>query len=114
MLLALSVVGLFFLPDPWRLILFGVALVVEVGEVFLWIRFLERYRVRTGAESMIGAEAEALDPLDPEGRVRIRGHEVWNAKASDTVAAGERVEVTAVEGLRLRVRRVGGPGQDPV
>lgn len=104
-LLAAAIAGLFFLPDPWRLVFFGFALVIEVGEVWFWIKFLERYRIRSGAESMIGIEAEALEALDPEGHVRLRGHEVWNAHASDPVAPGELVEVTAVEGLRLRVRR---------
>ena len=49
-ILALAIAGLFVLPDPWRLIFLCIALVIEVGEVFAWIRFLRRYRVTTGAE----------------------------------------------------------------
>ena len=49
---------------------------------------------------MIG---KATSPLEPEGTVFIRG-EYWSARAEASFPAGERAEVTAVEGLRLRVR----------
>jgi membrane-bound ClpP family serine protease len=35
----------------------------------------------------------------------VRG-EYWNARADEQIAEGESVEVTAVEGLTIRVRRV--------
>ena len=59
-ILALAIVGLFFLPDPWRVVSSLVAAFIEVGEVFLWIKFLRRYRVKTGAEGMVGERAEAI------------------------------------------------------
>ena len=34
-----------------------VAALIEVGEVMLWLRFLRRYRVSTGAEGLVGAPA---------------------------------------------------------
>jgi len=49
-------------------------------------------------------QGKAITALAPEGTVFLRG-EYWNAHAEEPVAAGERVEVTAVEGLLLRVRR---------
>ena len=106
MVLTASIVGLFVLPSPWNVILFGLAVFLEIGEVFLWIRFLERYRVRGGAEGMIGERATVIEPCDPDGLVRVRG-ELWKASAdpAEPLAAGDRASVLAVEGLRVRVAR---------
>ena len=106
MLLALAIVGLFVLPDPWRVVALVVAAVVEVGEVFFWIRFLRRYRVTTGAEGLIGERAEVIARCAPDGRVRMRG-EIWNARSEEPLEVGERVRVTGVEGLLLRIEAAG-------
>ena len=74
-----------------------VAALIEVGEVFLWIRFLRRYRVTTGAEGMVGERAEVIGP----GRVRVRG-EIWSARGRGD-ERGETVRVAAVDGLTLVV-----------
>jgi membrane-bound serine protease (ClpP class) len=80
------------------------AIVLEIAEVYFWLRFLKRYRVQTGAEGLVGQAAEVFQALDPEGRVRLRG-EIWRARSSTPAAAGERVRVTAVDGLTLEVER---------
>jgi membrane protein implicated in regulation of membrane protease activity len=104
MLLTAAIVGLFVLPSPWNVIGLCVAAVVEVGELYLWKRFLDRYRVQGGAEGMLGERAEVIEACDPEGRVKLRG-EIWAAVADGENAflPGDRVRVTAVEGLRVRV-----------
>ena len=106
MLLAASIVGLFILPGPWNVIGFAVAAVVEVGEIYLWIRFLRRYRVRGGAEGMIGERVTVFEECAPDGLVRVRG-ELWraSAEADDPLAEGERGTVLAVEGLKVRIGR---------
>jgi membrane protein implicated in regulation of membrane protease activity len=104
MLLALAIAGLFFIPDPWRVILLGFAAVVEVGEIYFWMRFLRRYRVTTGAEGMVGVPGEVIADCDPVGRVQVRG-EIWAARASETVKAGTRVRVVGLDGLTLLVER---------
>jgi membrane protein implicated in regulation of membrane protease activity len=96
MLLALAIAGLFVLPDPWRVIVVVVAALIEVFEVYFWIRFLRRYRVTTGVEAMIGERAEVIGP----GRVRLRG-EIWSARGE--TPQGKTVRVTAVDGLTLEV-----------
>ena len=56
---------------------------------------------------LVGEEGEAYTELNPTGRVRI-GSEYWNADAEDPpIEAGTRVEVTAGDRLRLKVRRKG-------
>jgi membrane-bound serine protease (ClpP class) len=101
-LLALAVAGLFLLPTPWSVIVLAAAAVIEVGEVFIWRRFLRRYRVRTGAEALIGERAEVIEALHPEGTVRLRG-ELWRARSEAPIAAGEPVRIARVDGLTLEV-----------
>jgi membrane protein implicated in regulation of membrane protease activity len=103
-LLIASIVGLFVLPGPWNVIGVCVAAVVEVGELLLWKRFLDRYRVQGGAEGMIGERAEVIESCNPRGRVKLRG-EIWAAEAGDgqSFGVGERVRVVDVDGLVLRL-----------
>jgi membrane-bound serine protease (ClpP class) len=46
----------------------------------------------------------ARERLAPSGTVLVRG-EYWTAESDVPVEPGERVEVTGVDGLVLRVRR---------
>ena len=109
MLLALSIVGIFVLPSPWNVVAVCVAAVIEVGELWAWRRFLSRYRVRGGAEGMIGERGEAIAECAPRGRVKVRG-EIWEAESSGPpIAPGAGVRVEAVEGLVLRVSPAGDP-----
>jgi membrane-bound serine protease (ClpP class) len=64
----------------------------------------QRRRALLGREGMIGAVGVARDRLAPHGTVVVRG-EYWAAESDETIDAGTPVEVTAVEGLRLKVRR---------
>ncbi len=59
----------------------------------------------TGREGLIGQIAQARTPLDPNGTVFVKG-ELWHATAVDgSISAGEAVEIVAVDGFRLRVKR---------
>ena len=98
MLLVLGIIGLFFIPEPWNVVVVCVAALIEVGEVFAWIKFLRRYRVQTGAEGMVGARGEVIGP----GRVRVRG-EIWTVSGEAQLEPGDRIRVAAVDGLTLRV-----------
>lgn len=64
-----------------------------------------RTKPTTGREGMLGLKGVAATDLDPKGTVDVRG-ERWNAVCDVRVAAGETVEVTAVDGLLLKVRKV--------
>ncbi|MDQ3940894.1 MAG: nodulation protein NfeD, partial [Actinomycetota bacterium] len=65
-----------------------------------------RVRLRrpiTGEESLIGLVAEAKTDIAPEGTVVTKGM-LWRARTMETgIAAGEKVEVKATEGLVLLV-----------
>jgi membrane protein implicated in regulation of membrane protease activity len=101
MLLALTIVLAFLvLPSPWGLVAVAVAGVVEAGEIVAWKKFLSRYRVKTGAEGLIGMRAQVIEECAPTGRARIRG-EIWNARCATPLAAGDSARVAAVDGLVL-------------
>jgi membrane-bound serine protease (ClpP class) len=60
----------------------------------------------TGRESLVGQLARARTNLAPHGTVFIKG-ELWRASAIDSpIEAGEQVEIVAVDGFHLQVRRV--------
>jgi membrane-bound serine protease (ClpP class) len=69
----------------------------------------ERRPPVTGAEAMLGAVGVVREPLAPRGTILVRG-EYWTAESDAEVGVGERVEVTAVDGLTLRVRPAGVRG----
>jgi len=69
----------------------------------------QRRPATTGAPGMLGERGEALTDItaDAPGRVATHG-ETWLAVADVPISAGDRVEVTAVHGLRLTVRPIRG------
>jgi membrane-bound serine protease (ClpP class) len=108
-LVAMIALAVLVLP-PWIGVLaVATGIAVELAEVGFWLRFLRRYKVRTGSEALIGAVAEVVETCDPRGRVRLRG-EIWRARCPGTApaAVGQLVEVTGVDGLTLEVT---GPGE---
>ena len=62
-----------------------------------------RRRPATGREEMVGLVGIARTALAPDGQLAVHG-ELWEAVSEQPVSAGEEAEVTAVDGLRLRVK----------
>ena len=63
---------------------------------------ISRKKVTTGMEEMIGSIGEVLDDCDGEGWIRVHG-ESWRAQALSAVKKGQKVRVTAKDGLLLKV-----------
>jgi membrane-bound serine protease (ClpP class) len=62
----------------------------------------------TGSEGLLGQVAEVRTTLRPKGTVFLKG-ELWDAvSVDDTLGAGEEVEVVAVDGFCLQVKRSAG------
>lgn len=110
---ALGSLILFNVPEaaPWLgLSLWTVFGVTAVMAVFFLVvaRLVARshhLKVVTGREGLIGMTGRAKTPLDPEGMVFVDGA-LWEAATEGgPIAAGDRIEVTALDGLQLRVRR---------
>jgi len=98
------ILAVFVVPSPWGLVVVGVAAVIEIGETFFWIWLSQRYRIKMGAETLLGAHAEVVSPCRPEGQVRIQG-ELWGARCEGGADPGDRVRVVERRGLTLLVER---------
>jgi len=64
-------------------------------------------RAATGPSGMLDATGQALTdiPAGAAGTVRTRG-EIWSAVGTEPIASGDAVQVTAVDGLTLTVKKV--------
>lgn len=62
---------------------------------------------RTGAAAMVGRPARVLDWSQGRGHVFAEG-ERWIARGPDALTPGETVEIAALDGLSLEVRRPSG------
>ena len=76
------------------------------GVVVLMVGRSLRLGQQSGVDEMIGSFGNATTSLYPSraGKVFIRG-EYWNAMTDEPIHEGDSVEVVAVEGLRLRVKK---------
>ncbi len=89
----------------------AVALVTGLFFAFAIAKVVQAQRrpAMTGREGLIGQIAQARTALDPDGTVFVKG-ELWHATAVDgPLPAGERVEIVAVDGFRLKVKKGAGP-----
>ena len=106
MILLLAIlVAAFVVPWPWSLLVLGLGIVGEVGEIVWGRRLARRWRPRTGAEAMVGTIGVVATTCRPTGQVRVHG-ELWAARCDAGADPGERVRVDAVDGLTLRVSPV--------
>lgn len=73
---------------------FGMAAVIKA----------RRRKAQTGREELVGMIGEVVEPLVPQGIIRIRG-ELWKAESRDKneIPVGNKVKVVGMEGLKLIV-----------
>jgi membrane protein implicated in regulation of membrane protease activity len=94
---------------PLNLALPIYAVITALALLFYWLIAKSMgKRPEAGRESLIGAAAEVITRLGPGDHaqylVRSQG-ELWSADSPDALRAGETVNISAVEGIRLVVRR---------
>jgi len=94
-------------------------LFVVVSLIFLFftrpiaVRYFNKDRIRTNAESLIGKQAivtSEIDNLQGAGQVMVSGQE-WSARTTDDamkLPVGVVVEITAIQGVKLIVREKRG------
>ena len=109
MFLLLALLLFLLLPDPWNAVAALAALAAGGLEVLYFYRRMRGVKVVTGVENLVGAVGKAVEPLEPEGHVRVHG-ELWEARAQTPIDRGARVQVVAVENLTLEVR----PAEDAI
>ena len=98
-------------PDPalrvsWKVIL-PVVLCTAAFFVFA-MTYAFRAQLRkpmTGREGLVGEVGKAYTRIAPEGTIFVHG-EFWSAQSDEEIEAGERVKVSALEGMIVRVEKV--------
>lgn len=94
---------------PLNLALPAYMIITSFTALLYWliVRSMGR-QPETGSESLIGTLAEVVSQFGPANHAQylVRSHgELWTAVSPDAITAGETVNVTAVNGIRLVVRR---------
>ena len=72
--------------------------------MYVWIMRAMRQPVLGGAEELLHSVGKVTQVDGHALRVRVHS-EFWNAQSSDDLHSGDRVKVTGISGLILRVRR---------
>ena len=98
------IIAFTFFDWPWRGVVLGAFLLFDVFEIYIWMRWRKKRSI-TGAEGIVGMQGKATTDCSPEGQVRVKG-QTWKAVAEEPLQAGDDVEVVAVSGIQLYVRRV--------
>jgi membrane-bound serine protease (ClpP class) len=96
-------------PEVLRPSLFRIIIAVAgiLSVLLAWIVFKAfRKRPTTGKEGLIGEKGKALSAIYGQGEVFVHG-EIWKATSEDEIQEGDAIEVTMVDGLALKVRKVG-------
>jgi len=89
----------------------ALAVSVPIGLITVFLVGLvvkaRRSKVVTGSQGLVGEVGVAQSALEPAGKVFVHG-ELWDAVSSANIAAGARVLVKRVDGLRLEVEPLVG------
>jgi membrane-bound serine protease (ClpP class) len=111
--LILGSVMLIDLPSEWLSISWMSILVVVAVTVLFFVGVLsyaikaQLSKVRTGSEGLIGEEGIARTDVREKGKVQVHG-ELWNAESEEPIAAGEKVIVTELKGMTVKVKKERG------
>lgn len=108
--LAALIAAAFQAPVVVQIILFfGVSLVLLGFTRPIAVKYFNKDRIKTNAESLIGKQAiviSEIDNLQGIGQVLVAGQE-WSARSADDVtglAEGTVVEIVAISGVKLIVK----------
>lgn len=96
--------AVFVLDGSWEWVAVASGGAIEIGEAWFWLRWTRRRRPEVGVEALVGARGE----LTAAGWVSVNG-ELWRARSAAPLEVGQRVRVSAVDGLTLVVEAVSRP-----
>ena len=83
-----------------------IAVVGILSFLLAWVVYRAlRRRPTTGREGLVGEKGKALSAIYGLGEVFVHG-EIWKATSEEEIQEGDAIEVTGVDGLVLKVRKV--------
>jgi membrane-bound serine protease (ClpP class) len=67
----------------------------------------QKSKIMSGWQNLIGKEGEARSDIAPEGRIYVEGEE-WTAYIEkEAIKKGEKIKVTGINGVKLKVEKAG-------
>jgi membrane protein implicated in regulation of membrane protease activity len=97
-----AILAFIFLEAPWRYLLIAFLLLVDFFQILVWLRWRKRRAVMGHEQRLVGSEGETITDCKPFGQVKVLG-QMWKAYCPDGVDQGQRITVTAVDGLQLKI-----------
>jgi len=87
-------------------VIIPVALTVGAVTAFLLHLVLkaQKRKAVTGSQGLIGREGKCVTDIAPEGKVFLHG-EIWDAVSGETIHKGEKIVVTHLDGLTMKVKK---------
>lgn len=82
---------------------------VMVGRAYVHRRWLAKKTEKTNIDIIVGKTGYVTTTItwDNGGQVKV-GYEEWRARADEDIAEGEKVEVIAINGVTLTVKKLNG------
>jgi membrane-bound ClpP family serine protease len=106
LIVLISVISRFIYIPLWIAIAIPAGKLLKFVLVYPLVRRSFKQPIYSGLESLIGRQGLAMESLDPEGYVSIRG-ELWKAfNNGPPISAGAKVEVCELEGTKLVVKEI--------
>jgi membrane-bound serine protease (ClpP class) len=97
-----------FRVSPWVVFTLAGVLTAFVLVIVGNAMRIRRMAPLMGIETIVGKAAVARSDLDPTGYIYVNG-EYWSAEAEgESVRQGDRVIITGIKGLKVRVRKLQG------
>ncbi len=107
-IISLTLGSMMFFDDLGLSFTMGIPFIILISAFFIFVAWLairsQRSKVQAGREGLIGEVGVVQETLDPEGKIFVHG-ELWKAVSREKIEANEKVEVEAVQGLLLKVRK---------
>ncbi len=107
-IISLTLGSMMFFGDLGLRFTMGIPFIVLISAFFLFVVWLairaQRSKVKAGREGLIGEVGVVQEAIDPEGKVFVHG-ELWRAVSREKIDKNEKVEVEAIQGLLLKVRK---------
>lgn len=106
LILLMPIIGLilFWILPFYPALAFYALVDVASGLIYYSIMKTSHRPQTIGKENMIGRSAKVIQKINPLGQVIIDG-EIWEAESDENLGKGEKVEITAVNGLMLKVHK---------
>jgi len=98
-----------FLPEHYVLqsvVFLVVSILLLLGLRPIFKNYIRKNEIKTNADKLIGKIATCTKaiPLDDRGEVKIDG-KIWTAIANEAIEANSKVEVLAIDGVKLVVKK---------